>query len=461
MKNKQKVFEEFIKNLSGDELKNYLLTYAQKDENFVENFTINLPKDVDGKPYKEYLKKIREYFTNPFRCYNKKGYYSEEMSIAGMLDKCHVEIEKFLDENKFTEAVRELLAIIETIGVLYENYDDLEGIITNECQKSINLLVDIFKNEDSCPTKIKVEARKKIELLVKNSNFEDFDLGDLNSVLLLLSIQLSSVEEGLELLNKKIEDSEGWKKTAYILSKIELLNETGKFSDLDKVIEENIALPEIRKYKIGLLLDKGNITNVIELLNDGLKLAENEQSRKTEIEWKDLLLDIYIERNDVSNIVKVAEDLFYNGFDPRRYFPVLKRYSSPKEWDETFNRLIASLNESVSYGGISNIKAWIFIHEKMWSSLWDLVSRSDIETILKYEKELKPHFANKMLSTLAIKLKEYVSKSTETKHYLFVAKVLTDIRLYPKGDKIADDLIFEFHLKYDNQKDFLDIIKKA
>lgn len=458
MKQKKVIFKELLDNLSADEIKNYIKSQAEKDEHFIDNFIVSLSKNSDGKSYSEYLKKIKACFSNPIRCYNKKGYYSEELSIAEMLDKCHAEINAFLDEHNFTDAVRQLLAIVELIGEQYEKYDDLENIITNQCQKSINLLVDIFKNEEDCPKKIKVEAHNKIEKLVKNNNFEDFDLGDLDSVLLLLSIQLSSLEEGILLLNKKINDTEGWKKTVYILSKIELLKEIGIKAKLDKFVDENIAIPEVRKYKIGVLMDKGNMNSVIELLNDGLKLAQSEHSRKLEIEWKDLLLDVYIERNDVQSIIKISEDLFFNGYDPRRYYPVLKRYKPADEWDETLKRLLASLNESASNGGINNVKAWILTNEKMWRALWDLVSRSDIETILKYEKVLKPHFADKIVATLAIKLKEYAAKSNEVKHYLYITNILTNIRLYPKGNKIADDLIFEFHMKYSENREFLDMI---
>jgi len=459
MEHKQVILENILNSLSIEELRSYILQNASKYEKFVDNFISNFSREIEKHRYEEHLAKIKNAITEPFKCYNKKGVYSEEMSIAGMLEKCHIEINVFLEEKNYTDAIRELIAIVEVIGELYENYDDLEGIIANECQKAINLLMDIFKNEEKCPKQIKIEAHRKIDILAKNSNYEDFDLGDLDSVLLLLSIQLSSVDEGLRILDSKIEGSEGWKKSFYIFSKIDLLHESGMFAELEKIVDDYIAIPEVRKYKLGKLIDSAELDKVVELLLEGIKLAENEHSRKLEIEWKDLLLDVYIEQNNKIKIKELAEDLFYNGYDPRRYFPVLKKYTPHEEWDTTIKRLVNSLKEPERYGGINNIKAWIYINEKMWNPLWDLVNKGDLETMFKYENFLKQHFGEKLLVALTIKLKEYVAKSSETKHYLFAANILTNMRLYPKGNKVVNDLIFEFYMKYADKKEFVNILQ--
>jgi len=459
MESNIKLIEETLYSLSGKELKSHILAYAERDENFLENFMGMVSTEVVGKPYKEYLQKIKKCFTEPFRCYNNRGYYSEEMSIAGMLDKCLIAINDNLDNGKYRDAVRELLAIIEIIGHIYEDYTDMEGIIANECQKAIGLLTDILKSEKSCPAEVKVEAREKIERLNLNSNYEDFDLGDLDALLLLLSVQLTSVDEGLKLLNLRIDSSEGWKKTENILSKIELMYNADMISELNDFIEEHLELPEVRKFKLGMLIDAGKLDEVILCIKSGLKLAEKEHSRKLEIEWKDLLLDVYVEQSDVKNILALSEELFYNGYDPRRYFPVIKRYTLADEWKKTFNRLLRSLNEPAQYVGVNNIKAWIFIKEKMWNMLLELVLKGDIETLFKYEKELKPYYAEKILAVLVTKLKDYASKSKDVEHYRFMAKVLGKMRTYPNGDKTVDDLIIEFHIGYSKQKDMLEIIK--
>ncbi|MCL2074133.1 MAG: hypothetical protein FWH18_09440 [Marinilabiliaceae bacterium] len=409
--------------------------------------------------YRQFKTKIGKCFSYPFRCYNKQGYYSEEMSIAGMLDLSQKEIIQNLDNKNYNAAVLELLAIVETIGNLYENYDDLEGIISNECQKSVSLLLDIFKNELECPKDVKVNALNVINRLVQNSIYEDFDLGDINGLLLLLSMQLSSFEDGLHLLEEKISSSESWKKTVHIHTKIELLIENGKISEAEKCIDENIEIPEIRKYKIGRLIDNGEIQKVAECLKEGLILAEKEHSQKLENEWKDLLLDVYVDQNEIENIILLAEDLFYHGYDPRRYFLVLKRYTHPDEWDTTLRRIVASFHEPKRYGGINNIKAWIFINEEMWDALWELVCKGNIDTIFKYERELMPHFAEKMITAITIKVKDFAEQSSNTTHYLFVANVLRKMRLYPDGDSIVDKLLIEFFFKYEQQKEFLDILR--
>ena len=409
--------------------------------------------------YHQCLAKVRDCFTNPFRCYNKQGYYSEEMSIVGMLDKCQKEINALLDIDNYDAAVLELLAIAEIIGELYENYDDLEGIISNECHKSVGLLLDIFKNEPKCSKKIKIEALEIIKRLVTNSIYDDFDLGDINALLLLLSIQLSDLDEGLKLIDEKIELSEGWKKTVHILTKIDLLIENGKIDEAENYIEENIEIPEVRKYKIGRLIDAGDIKQVAEHLKQGLKLAEKKHSKKLETEWKDLLLDVYVDQNERNNILSLAEDLFYHGYDPRRYFLVLKRYTPQENWETTLKRIMSSFHEPARYGGINNIRAWIFINEEMWDALWELVCKGNLDTIFKYERELMPHFAEKMITAITIKVKDFAETSSNTTQYLFVANVLRKMRLYPEGDDVVNKLLIEFFFKYEQQKEFLEILK--
>ncbi|MDR2927372.1 MAG: hypothetical protein LBV41_04120 [Cytophagaceae bacterium] len=458
MRYNRKSLQSLLDTLSLEELKKHILSYSEKEERFIESF-INEISEPEAKSYKEYLEKVKHCFTEPLRCYNHRGYYSEELSIAQMLAKCFVGINDYLRESKYRDAVRKLLAIVETTGDLYENYIDVEGYIAAECHKAINLLKDIFKNEKNCPHEVKTEAHKRLENLMHNSCYEDFDLGDPENILLFLSVQLASIEDGLKLLDERIVSSEGWKKTEHILSKTNLLKEAGMYNELDDFIEKNIDIHEVRKYKLGMLIDEGKVDETIEYIQGGLKLAEQEHSKKNEIEWKDLLLDVYMEQNRVPNILELSEDLFYNGYDPKRYFPVLKRYTPEKEWNKTFRRLLKSLDESGRHGGINSIKVWIFIREKMWHDLMEMVIKEDIETIFKYEKVLKQHYAEKLLEILIVKIKDYVSKSKSITEYRYTAKVLEKMRSYPQGDKAVDDLIIEFHIRYAKQKELLEMIK--
>ena len=64
MKTDLKTIAKALETLSDKELKNHILAYAEKDENFLDNFTKMVSSEEIGKPYKDYLQKIKKCFTD-------------------------------------------------------------------------------------------------------------------------------------------------------------------------------------------------------------------------------------------------------------------------------------------------------------------------------------------------------------------------------------------------------------
>lgn len=236
------------------------------------------------------------------------------------------------------------------------------------------------------------------------------------------------------------------------MAKIRLLQTAGMENQAEAAISEYIDFAGVRQLRLQKLMDEKKYEEAIELIQGGIKVAQQQSHAGTLADWKDHLLNIYLLLNDTDKIISVAEDLFKNGRSSRKYYPVLKKYIAQNEWAAALHRLLNALN---SYDGL---KAEILIEHQMWDKLFDLCQKEGVESIEEYEKYLKPHYANEIFSAYH----KYVEKQaliTDPNSYGNVARVLVKMKKYEGGKELVENLVQKYRAAYKRRKNMIAALK--
>ncbi|MFO7822129.1 MAG: hypothetical protein R6V56_08785 [Lentisphaeria bacterium] len=215
-------------------------------------------------------------------------------------------------------------------------------------------------------------------------------------------------------------------------------------------------------------LKKGNLQKAIEMIKEGVEIAEKEDLPGVVINWKEQLLNIYQKQKDTTNIRKWALDLFFNSRrEPMKYYKIYKNTFNAKEWTNERNRIVQQLLEQEkapprfgSYGYTPLTE--VYIEEKMWDELFRWVKTSpNIRMLNEYLPYLKNDYASELLPLYRkaiIREAEKASKRNEYKTLTYYIKKMEDI---PGGEDQAPELARELINKHSNRPAMKDELRKA
>ena len=91
----------------------------------------------------------------------------------------------------------------------------------------------------------------------------------------------------------------------------------------------------MHKLRLEKLNNKKQYAEAIELIQEGIKIAIEEQYAGTVNSWKEELLSIYKLRDNHDEILSMADDLFYSNNGNPKYYNELKKYTPEKDWPAT------------------------------------------------------------------------------------------------------------------------------
>ncbi|MDR2804391.1 MAG: hypothetical protein LBB85_01940 [Dysgonamonadaceae bacterium] len=114
--------------------------------------------------------------------YDRSGYSSEGRMISHNLDAYIKKAKSLIKLNCKEEALSILLQIIKEIGDNYEEYEDYDGYLACVCQKASEIIAGMIKSD--LPDNLLKELRDEIVQLIKNENYDNYSLADIDQLLL-------------------------------------------------------------------------------------------------------------------------------------------------------------------------------------------------------------------------------------------------------------------------------------
>ncbi len=452
---KDEEVNELLHHIEHSQLKAFIAEYAHQHASFKQDiFTYFNPQEPQ-KSISDYRDIVSAAFDfEPTGRYSKGYDFYKAASDAG--DEFSSLLEKagyFIIKNNFEEAAAIAQSIIETIPRNYERVDDSDGELGTVFDDAAGLLLQIAENEKA-GRELKKEIFYWVGKEMKEKIYSDYGFDKIYSLLIPYTRAAGLYEEALQITDERIQMAENdYGLESVVNDKISLMQQNNHADEAEWVINSYMELASIRKIRINKILGEKRYQEAVNLIEEGIQIAAKNGYSGTEIEWKDQLLELYIRMADHNNILKHAEDLFYNGRDEMKYYHILKNETEAEKWEDYLDALLLRNDKKAGPRSVSNfVLGLIYIEEKYWERLLQHVEKVDLGAVEQYEQYLKPIFPDKLRNLLVEKLLLYAGRNVGRDHYRYVAAILKKIRTYPEGNKIVEKLLAEFKIKYKTRR---------
>ncbi len=447
----QQQISEFLKYTEKKEIVDFLSRYAKEHPGFYQELESQFhPKKKNELP-KDYTKEIQKCFKIKNSSYDRYRHSSEADDITENLNVFIKKSRYLVNHDCPEEAASILLLIIKNIGDEYEERDDYDGSLAGVCQDAAEILAEIIDNSSS--KDFLDSLMKEIGLLIKNSNYENYDLADLNGLLFMISLKTTDVESGIKIIDEALRvEPDSFRTDSLVMSKIDLLENAGRQEEVEFVINQYLDLPEIRKIRLEKLIESKAYQEAFSLIDDGIKVAEKKDHPGTVSDWKDQKLSLYQKIGQKEKVIELAEDLFTTGRDSLRYFHILKNTVSSGQWSSYLNKFLIHAEKNKRYM-YAQVLAQIYIEEKYWDKLMDFYEKhmhldKSYNSTESYEEYLKSLYPERILKLYHSKIFDYAERNMGRDHYQYIARILKKMKTYPGGTKIVDSIVSHFRKTY-------------
>ena len=459
--------EEIIKNTDSKILKRWILQYAKNHASFEESFRQNFsPQQISEEQMKDYAAAIYAAFrTNPFQTGNRYGdwdvYGFDADGVRADLEKLLDEADYYLKYNNTKIPVQICKNMIEIIPEEWEDQFDYEGDVQVMYDGAIDRLEEMLKaNIFSSEEKQELFEWYKEES--QEHKHEDVGLNtDLNVLQDYFMDSKEMLEQNLNLLDQKINLAQSsYEKERLIIQKIAILKDTGMTEEMKNMIAGNLNFVKVRKIKLDAILQEKDYEQAVELIEQGIVVAEKLSHRGTVSDWKDELLKIYLLQNDNPKVLSLAEDLLFHGREERKYYQILKAQTPKDEWMDTVNRIIQKMKSGSGIFGFNHLRAQILIEHEKWEQLFEQCKKGGVQYVEEYEKQLKSLF-EKEIFQIYLNYIEQEATITDQKSYENVGRVLKCLKTLKGGKEKVQELISNYRVVYKRRKNMIAVLDQV
>jgi hypothetical protein len=448
---------ELLNNMNEKEMLKFMREYAKKNPEFNRELEKHFLKDTG-----DYKKEVDDCFKirNRDLSYNRYDYSNEEEVIANRINELMNKKRIFVKNGQYENAVKTALYAMREIGNCYEEYTDYDGDLASACYNTAEFLSEIIEGNE-LDTDLSSYITQELGKMLKNDVYDNYSLADIDKLLMMVSLKSSDSQSAIKLLDEALEaEPDSFRTDSLVLSKVELLNDSGKKDEAIQVIMQYLYLPKIRKIRLKGLLDAKLYDKALQLIDEGIKLAEAKDHSGTISDWKDEKLNIYTLTNDTQNIISTAEDLFEKGRDSMKYYHILKQTVSKEDWSDYLQNTLLKKEEK----RIKSILPQIYIEETNWDKLMEWAEKNcsldGFSPISAYNKYLKERYPERMLEFYRYRIIWYAEHKIGRNYYQIVAKILTEMQTFPNGKGLVETLLADFRQKYAKRPAMMEELRK-
>ncbi|MDR1525362.1 MAG: SWIM zinc finger family protein [Tannerella sp.] len=457
----QEQLTEILKQAGHKELTSFLIQYAGTHPDFYQELISHLHPQKKVNVQADYTKEIQKCFH--VRGSDRYDYSHEGTSISYQLDGYIEKAKSLIKLDCREEALAILLCIIKEIGDDYEEYDDYDGDLGAVCHEASEIIAGMV--ESGLTDDLSKVLMDKISPMIKNRNYDNYDLANLNQLLFSASLKSSNVEDGIRIVDEALKNEpDSFRTYSLVRSKIELLESAGKKEEVRNVISQYLYLPEIRKIKLKELISEKQYWKALALIDEGISLAEKKGHPGTVSDWKDEKLLVYKLMDNKEKVIELAEDLFVNGRESLKYYHVLKTVIPSEKWAGYLDDVLLKSGKQKTWGVGGHVLTQIYITEEYWDRLMDYVEKNvRLEkngSLEEYESYLKPRYPERMLAFYRSQILNYAAKNMGRDHYKYVAGVLKVMKKYPGGTETVNSLLTHFKSVYSNRRAMMEELGK-
>ena len=455
--------KEILKYLKTPDLHKFIIDYAEKHPEFMENFIAHFNPQQISADKDDYEGIVMDAFggntlksSDRYQDYGDYGF--DALSVAEDLKPLLDKADYFVKHKNFEEAIRICTAMIETIADEWSPDFDYDG----EVQVIYDAAID--KLQKMLEQNLLSSAQKQtlFTWYSEEQQKEKHRDAGLNTSLKALEAFFSDTPEMLQQninnIDERIQNAPNdYRREEAAMDKIRLLQHAGHMQEAETAISQYLVFSKVRALRVEKLMQEKQYEQAIVVITDGIKIAEAHNHPGTIAGWKDKLLDIYLLQNNKAKIISTAHDLFISGRDSWKYYQTLKKYIPQAEWPHALQRLLAGMSDG-GWGGANEFKAEILIEHQMWDSLFALCKKANAESIEKYEKYLKPYYAKEIFDAY-FNYAEKQALITDKQAYTNIARILKKMKGYEGGKEMVNKLLLKYRELYKRRKNMMEELK--
>lgn len=465
--------QRLLSFIDPQELSKFICEYASTNLEFktaLSNHFIakELSLSSKGKDYRIEIQKVFKGsgYHKRSRYHNRYDNYDRDWkTIFNQMDTFLEKADFFLNLEAMDNSIAIALQVLRSIG---ENYDDEllydDGISSSDyCEQAGDLLLKVIEHPKTTQAQ-KMEILQGLREIAEISIFREYDLYDVDELMMQINLSIQSAEKALELIDELLEVRKGTCDIyQLVIRKVNLLLEQNEEQKADDTIRQYLYLTEIRRMEVDKLIARCQYDEAICLLNDGIEIAEREMHSGTLGEWLKMKLDIYEITHRVSEVIDTCRLLFVVGSDKLIYYSKLKTLVPKEQWKSFLDRMMKEAELSDYFSFVGNDKAEIYVKEKDNDSLFSLLSSvryNQLEALMKYAHYLKDTHSEKLIAIYTSLLNDYAERNLGREHYEFIARVLSCIRKLNGGQAVVKSLVAEFRIKYKRRPAMMEVLGK-
>ncbi|MFS2709724.1 SWIM zinc finger family protein [Bacteroides xylanisolvens] len=420
---------------------------------------------------KNYKAEIQKVFDSSN--YSKKSRYRNryddfECDWEAVFNQMDLFLEKadfFLKLGNIESTVAIALQTLRSIG---ENYDD--ELLYNDdlcpsdyCEQAGDLLVKVIEHP-KITQKQKTEILQELGQIAKISIYRDYDLYDIDELLMQINLSIQPAEKALELIDKLLEE----RKDTYdlyqiVLRKVNLLTELHEEQKAADTIRQYLYLTEIRKMEVDKLIACCQYDEAIRLLNEGIEIAEKEEHIGTIDEWLKTKLMIYEMTHRTSEVINTCRLLFVSGRGKLEYYRKLKTLVPKEEWKSFLDAMMEETHFSTYFSFGANDEAEIYVNERDNERLFKLLLSTryhQLEALMKYSYYLKDTHSEQLIAIYTSLLNDYAEQNVGRTHYELIAQALLCVKKLNGGQAAVKTLVAEFRIKYKRRPAMMEVLRR-
>lgn len=449
-------------------IEEYASTHADFKTALFDKF---LPKKLSDGLSADYILKIKACFDayRP-RYYSRSRYNAEDsdwVKVFGKVDQYLTKAHLLLQQDALGDAAAIALQILRSVGENYLNEDFMyldEIGIDDYCETSHKLLQQIIPNTNTTQ-KLKEEILQNLIDINKLPAYTDYDICDVEGLLLLANIYTQPKEKTLALADQMIREREERNDpglSQLVLYKIQILE---KFNELEKAkatLQNYLYLPDIREQEVNKLINSLQYDKALIMLDDGIKKAIKDGETYTAEKWRERQLFIYEATNNVPKCIELYRELFISSGE-LTYYHKLKSLIPTDQWKGYLDTLMGETKFYDYMGFGKSTIAEIYVEEKEYERLYKMIlsvpSYRQLEALSEYAHHLKDFYSSELLALYTDRICDYAENNLGRNHYEYIAKILQNMKKLKEGDEVVRHVVQEFRNTYKRRSAMMSVLK--
>ena len=452
-------FRKILDKITPEELKMFFRDLCSNDKRIRSLFIakhILLLYPESKELYDIQVKKLVKTYTDR---YGIIGYY-ESACLGADVNEMVDEARQCVETGKIQKALYMTEAIIEGLYEAINIADDSSGEIGGCLNSAFDVLAELAGKDMD-----KTMHDAMFCWLLRHFETKTMQGWDWHADLMRIAIIMVKTEDEkrriMDDLDRIMPDGRDWD-WDYMCAqnlKLQLIRRTEDEDAAIRFMEANKDNHNFRKKLIERAIAEKDYIKAERLASEGVKKDKKNAPGRAN-DWQDYLLQIYQVTRNTVKVTGLARNFFVQGstrYHPLEYYyKLLKSLVPQTQWRQYVENLIADINRMFRFGENYSRVAEIYIWEKEWDKLFELLQNSpDFCRIEGAEKYLAGKYSEELAAMYRRLILDYMPGHIGRDHYQMVCKYIR--RMIKLGQKpMALELVEQLKTQYRNRRALLD-----